>query len=237
MAFEQQDRAEENAAAATSAETTSDARRAGASALITDDLDESMLLAVAGVRLDDSPETRSSLLAALGRHPEVIASTELSGEEVLHFDVSPDGTTVATYDLTNRVRLYDLASGTRLAEFQAGDPARLGWSSGKVRFSPDGSILAVTMRGPHAASGGAPRRRAPWSRSRRSPGGRMVLAGRSAASTSARTGPFGRLHVAGARSRCHHPAGRDVGLRLGPGRPAIDRPPPSGCGPAASAWR
>ena len=92
VAFEQQDRAEDNAAAATSAETTAEARRAGASALSTDDLDESMLLAVAGVRLDDSPETRSSLLSALGRHPEVIASTELSGEEVLSFDVSPDGT-------------------------------------------------------------------------------------------------------------------------------------------------
>lgn len=148
VAFEQQNHAEENAAAATSAQTTSDARRAGATALITDDLDESMLLAVAGVRLDDSPETRSSLLAALGQHPEVIASTELSGEEVLHFDVSPDGTTVATYDLTNRVRLYDLASSERLAEFQAGDPAGLGWISGKVRYSPDGSVLAAIVAAP-----------------------------------------------------------------------------------------
>ena len=148
MAFQQQDRAVESAAAATSAQTTSDARRAGATALITDDLDESMLLGVAGVRLDDSPETRSSLVAALGQHPEVIASTELSGEEVLHFDVSPDGTTVATYDLTNRVRLYDLASGERLAEFQTGERARLNWYSGKVRYSPDGSVIAAIVAAP-----------------------------------------------------------------------------------------
>ncbi len=148
VALEQRDRAEDNAAAATQAERTAEARRAGARALTTDDLDESMLLAVAGVRLHDSPETQSSLLSALGRHPEVIASTELSGEEVLSFDVSPDGATVATYDMVNRVRLYDLATGERLADFQAGEPARLGWISGKVRFSPDGSILAVTMAAP-----------------------------------------------------------------------------------------
>jgi DNA-binding SARP family transcriptional activator/WD40 repeat protein len=147
-AFQQRDRAEDNAAAATRSERRSEARRAGASALITDDLEESMLLAVAGVRLDDSPETRSSLLSALSRHPEAIASTELSGEEVLYFDVSPDGTTVATYDLANRVRLYDLSTGESLAEFQAGEPAALQWVSGKVRFSPDGSILAVTTAAP-----------------------------------------------------------------------------------------
>ena len=147
-AFQQRDLAQDSAAAATAAETSAEARRAGASALITDDLDESMLLAVAGVRLDDSPETRSSLLSALGRHPEVIASTELSGEEVLSFDVSPDRDTVATYDMENRVRLYDLATGARLADFQAGDPARLAWISGKVKFSPDGTILAVTVAAP-----------------------------------------------------------------------------------------
>ena len=41
-----------------------------------------MLLAVAGVRLDDSPETRDSLLAALARHPELIASTQTAGPAV-----------------------------------------------------------------------------------------------------------------------------------------------------------
>ena len=147
-AFQQKNRAEDNAAAATAAETRSEARRAGASALITDDLDESMLLAVAGVRMYDSPETRNSLLSALARHPEVIASTDLSGEKVLLFDVSPDGATLATYDYENKVRLYDLATGTRLAEFQAGDPVRLNIPSGRVRFSPDGRILAVTMAPP-----------------------------------------------------------------------------------------
>ena len=72
VAFQQQDRPKQRTAvpaAAVDAETSAEARRAGALALTTDDIDESMLLAVAGVRLADSPETRSSLLAAIGRHP------------------------------------------------------------------------------------------------------------------------------------------------------------------------
>ena len=148
MAFEQQDRAKDAAAAATAAETSAEARRAGASALITDDINESMLLAVAGVRLADSPETRSSLLAALGRHPELIASLQMSGPEVISFDVSPDESTVASYDNTNHVRLYDVRSDALVAEFQAGSTARLNWIWRSVRFSPDGRILAVTRAAP-----------------------------------------------------------------------------------------
>ena len=67
-ARQQRSLAEHNAATATLAETTAEARRAGASALATEDLDESMLLAVAGVRLSDTPETRTSLVSALARH-------------------------------------------------------------------------------------------------------------------------------------------------------------------------
>ena len=76
-----------------------------------------MLLAVAGVRLDDSPETRDSLLAALARHPELIASTQMAGPAVIYFDVSPDGRTVATYDELNHVRLYEIGTGQLLAEY------------------------------------------------------------------------------------------------------------------------
>ena len=65
FAVEQKGTAEDEAAAAIAAQTVADARRAGARALATDDLDEAMLLAVAGVQLDDSVETRSSLLAVL----------------------------------------------------------------------------------------------------------------------------------------------------------------------------
>jgi len=139
----QSDRANDNAAKALANETAAEARKVGARALVTEDIDESMLLAVAGLRLDDSPETRDSLFAALARHPELIASTQMAGGAVSYFDVSPDGRTVATYDEHNRVRLYEIDSGELVAEHQAGTERRPNWNSRSVVFSPDGRTLAV----------------------------------------------------------------------------------------------
>ena len=79
VAAVQSDRASDNAARAVVNETAAEARRVGAQALNTDDVEESMLLAVAGVRLDDSPETASNLQAALAKHPELMASTPDGG--------------------------------------------------------------------------------------------------------------------------------------------------------------
>jgi WD40 repeat protein/DNA-binding SARP family transcriptional activator len=148
LAVRQADRADTNAAAAVAAETTAEARRVGALALTTDDIDESMLLAVAGVRLNDTAETRSSLLAALGRHPELMASTQMAGAPVVFFDVSPDGRTVATYDTTNHVRLYEIGTGELLREFQAGTDRQRNWQTRQVQFSPDGNTLAVVTAAP-----------------------------------------------------------------------------------------
>jgi WD40 repeat protein len=128
--------------------TASDARRAGARALVTDDISESMLLGVAGVHLDDTPETRSSLLAAIARHPQLMASTPMAGESIVDFDVSPDGRTVVTYDRANHVRLYDIETGRLLEDFQAGSNRPLSWASIQTRFSPDGQTLAVVMAAP-----------------------------------------------------------------------------------------
>jgi len=148
LAVRQADRARDNADDAAAAQTRSDARAAGARALVTDDIDTSMLLAVAGVRMDDSPATRSSLLATLGKHPALIASMPMAGEEVLRHDVSPDGRTVATYDKAHRVRLYEIDSGELLKEFQAGPDEHLNWISGDIAFSADGSTLAVMTAAP-----------------------------------------------------------------------------------------
>ena len=168
FAVEQRDMAEDQAAAAVAAGTVADARRAGARALATDDLDEAMLLAVAGVQLDDSVETRSSLLAVLGRYPELIASTQMAGPQVLQLDVSPSGRTVATYDVLNHVRLYELATGALLAEYQAGHDSWPTWVSGQARFSPDGRTLAVVMAAPTRGWSPCwtPRRWPRWTRSR-----------------------------------------------------------------------
>ncbi len=54
------------------AATASDARRLGAEALRSKDLDTALLLSVAGVRLDDSPDTRANLLATLDRAPTLV---------------------------------------------------------------------------------------------------------------------------------------------------------------------
>ena len=148
LAVRQAERADTNAAAAESAVLSADARRVGARALATDDSTMSMLLAVAGVALDGSPETRSSLTAALAKHPELMASMQMTGLPVQYFDVSPDGRTVATYDKANTARLYGITSGELLAEFQAGAETPLGFESAKVQFSPDGGTLAVTMAAP-----------------------------------------------------------------------------------------
>ena len=148
LAVQQADRAERSTTRAVANETAAEARRVGALALVTDDIDESMLLAVAGVRLDDSPATRSNLQAALARRPELVASTQMTGEQVIHLDVSPDGRRVATYDFANQVRLYELSTGEQLAEYSAGSDRGRSWVSGQVAFSPDGRTLAVLGAAP-----------------------------------------------------------------------------------------
>ncbi|WP_392544766.1 BTAD domain-containing putative transcriptional regulator [Oryzobacter telluris] len=57
---------------ADAAATSSDARRLGAEALRSKDLDTALLLSVAGMRLDASPDTRANLLATLDRAPDLV---------------------------------------------------------------------------------------------------------------------------------------------------------------------
>ncbi|GCD92303.1 BTAD domain-containing putative transcriptional regulator [Nocardioides sp. LS1] len=147
LAVQQKRSADESSVAATDAETTAVARRAGAAALVSDDIDESLLLALSGVALHDSPDTRSSLLAAMGRNPRLIASTPLrEGDQILEVATSPDGRSVATLDEARLVRLYDAGTGAFVAEHQAGVP-RIEWSRKWGRrllaFSPDSTLLAV----------------------------------------------------------------------------------------------
>ena len=60
-------------AGADSAAVFADARRAAALSLDAGDVEVSLLLAVEAVRLDDSPDTRASLLAALSRNTALVA--------------------------------------------------------------------------------------------------------------------------------------------------------------------
>ena len=114
LAVGQAEKARKNADDAAAAQKRSDAQAAGATALVTDDIDTSTLLAVAGVRMDDSPATRSSLLASPWQAPRAHRIDADGGRPVMLFDVSPDGHTVATYDRAHRVRLYEIDSGELL---------------------------------------------------------------------------------------------------------------------------
>ena len=60
--------------------TAADAQRLGSRALAENDLDRSLLLARQGVELDDSPQTRGSLLAALIKSPAAVGVLRGAGE-------------------------------------------------------------------------------------------------------------------------------------------------------------
>ena len=66
--------AETAAESARHAAVAEQARRIGANAQLAPDISESLLLAIQGVRLDDSPETRVNLLAAMARQPHLVRS-------------------------------------------------------------------------------------------------------------------------------------------------------------------
>ena len=96
IAAVQSNRAGRNAAEARDAAETArqaavsaDARRVGARSQLTDDISLSLLLAAAGARLDDSPETRVNLLAALAKRPHLVRSAPPGGGYLEEFDVSP----------------------------------------------------------------------------------------------------------------------------------------------------
>jgi WD40 repeat protein len=120
------------------AEREAVAERLGAEALIEDTLDRSLLLALEGVTLDDSVETRSNLLAALLRSPAAIRVAQAGGGRVQAIALSPDGRTLATDDHEGNVVLLDAATLNRI-----GEPIQAPGQALSLAFSPDGRTLAV----------------------------------------------------------------------------------------------
>ncbi|KRF23908.1 BTAD domain-containing putative transcriptional regulator [Phycicoccus sp. Soil803] len=114
-----------------------DARRLGAEALRADDLDRSLLLAAAGVRLHDSVDTRTNLLATLDRAPQLVRTVRT--ETV--FDLSVNNATgqVALALPGHGLAIHD---GITLKEMHR-DPTV---SGGKVVASPDGRTYAAALR-------------------------------------------------------------------------------------------
>ena len=83
VALTARDLADQQAAEAARQARVADARRLGAEALRSDELDRSLLLAAAGVSLDDSADTRTNLLATLDRAPALVGSARSAGR-ILH---------------------------------------------------------------------------------------------------------------------------------------------------------
>ena len=136
VAVTSQRRAKQEAVAAEQQAKAADARRLGAEALRSNDIDRALLLAVAGTKLDDSSDTRSNLAAVLGRTPQLLDSTR--SDSGLSVSISPDGRTLATAGVLSGVRLVDSAT---LEESATNDsvPVR------KVAFSPDGTKLFASV--------------------------------------------------------------------------------------------
>jgi WD40 repeat protein/DNA-binding SARP family transcriptional activator len=147
VAVRQQAVAEDNARDAVRAQTRSDARRVGARALSVDDVDTSLLLAVAGARLDDSEATRANLRDVLARRPQLVRSTPWDGAPVTGLERSPDGQRLAVHDQAGRVDLLALddPEWRQVATFRAPPSPRSRARVAPMAFSADGDTLAVGM--------------------------------------------------------------------------------------------
>ena len=145
LAAVQSDRANENAAQAEQLAVSADARRVGVRSQLTDDISLSLLLAAAGARLDDSPETRANLVTALAGRPTLVRSAPPGGGYLGTFAVSRDGRWVASSDDQNRMHLYDASTNRLLRSYDAARPS--GDRSGSLlpAFSPDSRQLAVIL--------------------------------------------------------------------------------------------
>ena len=124
------------------AETAQVAQRLGAQALVDEDLDRSLLLARQAVAIDDSPQTRSYLLADLLRAPSV-AGVMHGEEDILRsVAVSPDGKTLVVGDFNSGLLFFDARTHERI-----GKPLRVREPVESVAYSPDGQTIAFGERG------------------------------------------------------------------------------------------
>jgi DNA-binding SARP family transcriptional activator/WD40 repeat protein len=124
-----------------------EAQRLGAQALTEGDLGRSLLLARQGVVLDDSPATRSNLLAAVVRAPAAIAVSAGDGNPLRILDLDPEGRTLAVGDSHGNVLFLDAKTRRAVAP-----PYKTGSSISGLRFSPDGTRIAIS--GEDSSGGG-----------------------------------------------------------------------------------
>ena len=133
LAFDQRGNAREKAVAA-------DAQRLGSRGLLENDLDTSLLLARQGVALNDSVQTRGSLLAALGKSPAAVGVMRGDGERMSELALSPDERTLVAGDPAGNVFFFDTRTHRRVATVRP--TTGIAWIT-KLTYSPDGSRLAI----------------------------------------------------------------------------------------------
>jgi WD40 repeat protein len=124
--------------AARSEARADEAQRIGAEALTEPSLARSLLLARQGVAIDDSPATRSNLLAALLRAPAALGVMRGTGNPLTAIDVDSDGRTLAVGDSHGGVVLLNAVTRRRIWR-----PSKAGIAIAAVRFSPDRTRVAV----------------------------------------------------------------------------------------------
>ena len=129
------------------------AGRVSAQAMLAEEPDKALLLAVAALRLDDSSENRANLLELLSREPELVGAAHAPGGGLWSAEVSPDGGTFAVYDERNKVYAYNTET---LAVTHTYDTNRSGVEEDQfdalslpLAFSPDGETLAVGTENNH----------------------------------------------------------------------------------------
>ncbi|KRF27436.1 BTAD domain-containing putative transcriptional regulator [Phycicoccus sp. Soil802] len=149
VALTARDNADQQAARASRQARAADARRLGSEALRATEADRSLLLAAAGVSLDDSLDTRTNLLATLDRAPALLASARSAGR-IYHLAANPTTDQVAVMAADGiGLELYD---GRTLRRMPL--PEKL--VGGTVVARPDGLGYAVSVSGDLVESGQPP---------------------------------------------------------------------------------
>jgi len=128
---------------ATAALTLADAGRLASGSRLEPDPQLALLMAREAVNINDSPETRSALFAALERTPAITGriyapgGPSPAGDETQWIAISPDGGMLGIGDAGPTVEFFD---AVRRVPIGAAD---VGAGTERAAFSPDGKTLAV----------------------------------------------------------------------------------------------